>query len=123
MCEELAVKCRWIRRETDLKSTSLCDTDAPTLVSLPTEDVKRLHFTELSEKGVFQLAFLCIAHCVGTALHSFRVCFAEVARTHRAEIARMLSVPERPWMNGLQIFCQSRVLKSVLRQCVVVMAG
>lgn len=56
------------------KSASLCDTDAPTLISLQTQDVKSgasLRQTANSRKSVFELAFslsssaLCIVHCVG----------------------------------------------------------
>lgn len=58
-CSRIPVKCRWIRQEdrqeTDLmsfsKSASPCDTDALTLTSLQTQDVKSVHFTKQPAVG------------------------------------------------------------------------
>lgn len=102
------------------KSAWLCDTEGSYICVLPCK--LRLHVTKQLEK-VFELVFLSAAlHCVlcgllscslfpacvhwggvmlcvhtggRTALHSFSVCFVEVARTYRGEIAEMLSMPEQ----------------------------
>lgn len=103
------------------KSASLCDTEGSYICVIPCK--LRLHVTKQLEKVCLSWCFsrqLCIVHCVGcsvaaacflpvhwggvmlcmhtggrTALHSFSVCFVEVARTYRGEIAEMLSMPEQ----------------------------